>query len=145
MNLVILSFIIYLVVTIVLTIWVATKLFRSGLIFLVDAFHGNKEMAQSVSQLLMVGFYLLNLGFIFLYLNAPYNGIADVTKLFKYVTNKIGVVMLFLGVMHFFNVFNFAKMRRKARRNINGDDKPKPKQKPVKQSADSKYAVQIID
>ena len=34
----------------------------------------------------------------------------------EYIATKIGIVLLVLGCMHFFNVFNFAKMRGKALR-----------------------------
>jgi hypothetical protein len=34
---------------------------------------------------------------------------------FEFLSTKIGLVLLILGGMHFFNVFNFAKMRHKAR------------------------------
>ncbi len=59
---IILTYCIYLVVTICLTIWIAKTLFKNGQVFLVDIFHGNKELAISVNNLLLVGFYLINIG-----------------------------------------------------------------------------------
>ena len=58
-----------------LTIWVARTLHRSGRIFLVDAFHGNAELADSVNHLLVVGLYLINVGYIALALttSSPMN------------------------------------------------------------------------
>ena len=35
---------------------------------------------------------------------------------FEFLATKLGVVLLVLGAMHFFNMFNFDKMRKKARR-----------------------------
>ena len=63
MNLHVLSYLIYLPITIVLTIWVGHMLFKNGKIFLVDIFEKNLELAQSVNQLLLVGFYLINIGY----------------------------------------------------------------------------------
>lgn len=111
----IITYVFYLFISITLTIWVATTLFRNGRIFLIDAFHGNKEMADAVNHLLLVGFYLLNIGFIALFLStwaAPTNLI----EVIEYISIKIGIVLMVLGLMHFFNMWNFAKMRRKAHR-----------------------------
>ena len=59
---------IYFVVAILITVWVGRTLFRSGRPFLVDAFQGRQEMADSVNHLLIVGFYLVNIGFMLLFL-----------------------------------------------------------------------------
>jgi hypothetical protein len=40
---------------------------------------------------------------------------ATVVDAIEYISIKIGVVLLVLGAMHFFNIFNFAKMRSKSR------------------------------
>ena len=63
MNYIILTYLLYLVITISLTVWVARTLFKNGAIFLIDIFHGNKELADSVNNLLLVGFYLVNIGY----------------------------------------------------------------------------------
>ena len=58
MNYIILTYSIYMPLTIVLTVWVAKTLFTNGRVFLVDIFHGNEILADSVNKLLVVGFYL---------------------------------------------------------------------------------------
>jgi hypothetical protein len=55
---------IYLALTIITTVWVAHTLSKNGHIFLVDSFGGNEPLAKSVNALLVVGFYLINLGFV---------------------------------------------------------------------------------
>lgn len=70
MNYFILTYTIYLIVSILLTIWVARVLFNNGRIFLVDIFHGNMPLADSVNKLLVVGFYLINIGYMSLALKA---------------------------------------------------------------------------
>ena len=104
--------IVYILISIAMTVWVARTLHKNGRVFLVDAFHGNESFADSVNHLLLVGFYLLNLGFIMLFLRygrKPYNLLAGI----EYTSTKIGVVLLVLGAMHFFNVSNFDKIKRK--------------------------------
>ncbi len=97
--------------SLVVTIWVARTLQRSGRIFLIDAFQGNVLLADSVNQLLVVGFYLINAGYIALALKtaAPLVNFRQVIEL---ESSKIGVVLLILVGMHFFNMLVLAKMRR---------------------------------
>jgi hypothetical protein len=58
------AYLIYLTISIILTVWVARTLFKNGRVFLVDTFHGHEPLADSVNHLLVVGFYLINLGFV---------------------------------------------------------------------------------
>jgi hypothetical protein len=104
---------IYLVISIALTVWVARTLSKNGLIFLVDSFLGNRELANSVNHLLVVGFYLINLGYVLLALSTPTrpNSVQAVIEL---LSNKLGIVMLVLGAMHFSNLLIFSKMRKRA-------------------------------
>jgi hypothetical protein len=104
---------IYLAITVAMTVWVAQTLYRSGKLFLIDAFHGNVEMADAVNHLLRVGFYLVNLGFVALFLSVGYEP-KDVVGAIEYISSKVGIVLIVLGVMHFFNMFNIGRMRRKA-------------------------------
>ncbi len=119
MNYVILTYSIYLAMTISLTIWVAKTLFRNGKIFLVDIFHGNKELADSVNNLLLIGFYLINIGYAVYTLREAY-GIANMQEVMERLSLKVGTIILILGFMHFFNLFIFFKLRNKAQ-----DDKRK--------------------
>ena len=108
------TYLVYLLVTVPLTIWVATTLSRNGRVFLADVFAGDEGLADAVNRLLVVGFYLLNLGFVVLFLriNDP---VADLGGLFDTLSVKVGVVMLTLGVLHFLNVWVFNAIRRRSR------------------------------
>src|SRR5678809_71887 len=57
-------YLIYLTISITLTVWVARTLHKNGRIFLVDSFLGNEQLADSVNHLLVVGFYLINIGYV---------------------------------------------------------------------------------
>lgn len=107
------TYIVYIALSIPLTVWVAHTLHKNGRVFLVDSFRGNELLADSVNHLLVVGFYLINIGYVALALReavAP----ADLRQVLETVSRKVGVVMLVLGAMHFFNIFVFSKMRRRA-------------------------------
>ena len=107
------SYAVYLLLSIVLTVWVARTLHHHGRVFLVTAFHGDEKLADSVNHLLVVGFYLINLGWVTLALrsDASLYTIGDVFELLSY---KLGVVLLVLGAMHFFNIYVFNRMRKNA-------------------------------
>ncbi len=122
-------YIAYTIISIAMTAWVARTLYKNGRIFLVDAFGGNQKMADSVNHLLVVGFCLINIGFILLYLRfgtKPETLVAGI----EYIGTKLGVVLLVLGAMHFFNIFNFDRMRKKG---LNHNPTP-----PVLSGVDSK-------
>ena len=106
------TYILYLVVSVALTIWVGRTLFVNGRVFLIDVFAGNEPLADSVNQLLVVGFYLVNLGFVSLALKLGY----DVTTLqhgIEALSRKLGFVLPVLGGMHLFNVYLFTKIQKR--------------------------------
>src|SRR5215813_4860163 len=81
----------YLAISIGLTVWVARTLHKNGRIFLVDAFAGNEKLADSVNHLLVVGFYLINIGFVSLALQS--GGTAKgVQEAIEHLSQKIGMV-----------------------------------------------------
>src|SRR5215813_690487 len=107
------SYLIYLIISIGVTVWVARTLHKNGRIFLVDSFLGNEPLADSVNHLLVVGFYLVNIGFVTLALKYG-DKAADAQTALEVLSSKVGLVLVVLGVMHFFNLFVFAKLRRRA-------------------------------
>jgi hypothetical protein len=100
------------VISVGVTIWVARTLHRNGEVFLVDAFHGNAELAKSVNHLLVVGFYLINLGYVTQALTTERN-VETLRQAMEMVSQKIGVILIVLGVMHFFNLYVFHRLRRR--------------------------------
>lgn len=70
MDLTVVTYVIYLLISIALTVWVARTLSRNGRVFIGDVLHGNEKLADAVNQLLVVGFYLVNIGFVTLYLRS---------------------------------------------------------------------------
>src|SRR5438876_7316865 len=115
MNWLLTTYIVYLIISICLTIWVARTLHKNGRVFLVDSFLGNETLADSVNHLLVVGFYLINIGYVTLalkYGDKP----TSTQEAIEFLSTKVGLVLVVLGAMHFFNIFNFAKMRRKGTR-----------------------------
>ncbi|MEU2221882.1 hypothetical protein [Streptomyces sp. NPDC018347] len=112
MDRTVIAYVIYLAVSIGLTIWVARTLSRNGRIFLADVLHGDDKLADAVNHLLVVGFYLVNLGFVALYLSGD-ETIEDTRGVFEALSTKLGVVLLVLGAMHLANVWVLNRIRRR--------------------------------
>ena len=108
------TYLLYFIVSALLTFWVGRTLYKNGRVFLVESF-AEPTMADSVNHLLLVGFYLVNFGFVSLFLKFgiyPTNLIDAI----EYISTKLGVVLVVLGIMHFFNMYNIAKIRSKSKK-----------------------------
>src|SRR5687767_669158 len=114
MTLEITTYMVYLAISIALTIWVAHTLHKNGRVFLVDVFHGNEALADSVNHLLVVGFYLINFGYVTLALKLGYE-VNTAQEGIEALSWKVGLVLLVLGAMHFFNLIVFTRIRRHGR------------------------------
>lgn len=114
MNWTISTYLVYLALTLPLTVWVAHALSVNGRVFLEDVFTDNPAMARAVNTLLVVGFYLLNLGFVLLWLQVG-RPATDLGGLFLSASTKVGTVMLVVGLVHFANIHVFNSIRRRGR------------------------------
>lgn len=117
MNETTMTYALYLLIAIPVTIWVARTLHKNGRVFLVECFGGDAEMADSVNHLLVVGFYLINIGFVTLYLKLDVM-VEGTTGVFEALSGKLGVVLLVLGAMHFLNLLVFSRMRERGSRTM---------------------------
>lgn len=113
MNETVITYALYLALAVSMTVWVARTLHKNGRVFLIECFHGNTELADSVNHLLVVGFYLVNIGFVSLYLKTT-EDVLGARGVFELLSDKMGVVLLLLGAMHFFNLYVFTRMRKRA-------------------------------
>lgn len=104
----------YLLIAVPLTVWVARVLSTNGRVFLADVFADHDGLADAVNALLVVGFYLLNVGFVLLFLRTGAD-VASLRELLEVLSRKIGIVMVVLGVLHFANVYVFNAIRRRSR------------------------------
>ena len=106
-----LGYLLYLGISIGMTVWVARTLSKNGEVFLVKCFGQDEVLAKSTNHLLVVGFYLVNIGFIALRMDG-WNEQRAMTAMIPYVSAKIGLSVLVLGVMHFFNMAMIARYGR---------------------------------
>ncbi len=103
------TYLVYLGISIAVTVWVAHTLHSRGRVFLVDTFKGNEALADSVNDLLIVGFYLINFGYVTLALKYGVKP-TNLHESIEFLATKIGLVLLILGFMHYLNLAVFAKL-----------------------------------
>ena len=108
------TYLFYVVISVALTLWVAQTLHKNGRIFLVDAFLGNEAIADSVNHLLVVGFYLINIGYVTLALKYGEKP-GNLQEAIEFLSTKVGLVLVVLGVMHFFNLYVLSASRRRGK------------------------------
>jgi len=135
-NIIVVTYVVYLLISVSLTIWVARTLYKRGAIFLVDAFQGNSELADSVNHLLVVGFYLINIGYVSLALKTGATILTSRAAI-ELLSDKVGMVLLILGGMHFFNLFVFSRIRSHSQ----GPRRPVPPPPPVAPDALLNHAI----
>lgn len=119
------TYITYIVISIFITIVVSRTLSKNGEIFLIDGFNGNIDLAKSVNHLLVVGFYLLNLGFVLLRMRTD-SFITNLEEMIVYLTSGLGFVLFALGIAHFFNMFVIHKFRTSYGKKENNKHIPTP-------------------
>jgi hypothetical protein len=112
MNTIVVTYLSYVCLSVALTVWVAQTLHKNGRIFLVDVFHGNEALADSVNHLLVVGFYLLNLGYATVAIRVA-GEVSSPSSAIETLSVKIGLVLLVLGGAHFANLYVLSRFRRR--------------------------------
>ncbi|MCK6446659.1 MAG: hypothetical protein L6Q99_09735 [Planctomycetes bacterium] len=117
----------YLVLSLAATLWVGRSLYRNGRVFLAEVFR-DPEFADAVNRLLLVGFYLVNVGAIALRLSdVRFFGVGapaadDPVRWVEVVANKFGGTLLILGVLHVVNLGLLTLIRIAGRRSAGGPD-----------------------
>ncbi len=103
----------YIVIALAVTVFIARILQSSGRVFLLDACHGNADLAASINRLLTVGFYLINVGYIACTINT-YQPLNDPRQVVEMETTKLGGILLVQGIMHTINIFILTRVKQRS-------------------------------
>ena len=107
-------YLVYTLVAVGLTVWLARTLFRNGTAFLEDVFRDRPELAAAVNRLLVVGFYMLNLGYALYILRAGAG--LDAFGALQFLVNRLAMLLVTLAIIHFVNVAVFWHIRGRGER-----------------------------
>lgn len=117
-NKFVLTYLVYLPVVTLLTLFVARSLFKNGRVFILDIFRGRTDIADSTNRLFEVGFYLINIGFALRIMEVdgywsdnPFDTNQEVVET---LAGKIGGFAIYLGIMLFLNLFLFMRGRNRS-------------------------------
>lgn len=110
MNAMAYTYLAYLTITIGITIWVARTLRKNGTIFLVRS-ETERPLAEALSHLLIVGFYLVNFGAIS-FLMKSNERVIDAQTGIELLSTKVGVILVALGMMHFLILMVFSGIKK---------------------------------
>lgn len=107
------TYLLYIAISLMITVLVSRSLSENGKTFLVDGFDGNEPLAHSVNHLLVVGFYLINTGFVLVRMRTGVK-ISGLEHMITYLTSNIGPVLMILGMAHFANMYLISRFRSSA-------------------------------
>jgi len=115
MDFKVIAYLTYIIISLGLTVWVGRTLHKHGRSFLLDIFAQDHLLTDSINKLLLIGFYLVNLGYI-LYNLITRLKIENAIDAIELLSVKVGMIVIVLGIMHFANIFILFKMRAKNKR-----------------------------
>lgn len=102
--------VLYIVVAVSLTIWLAATLYRNGLELLRQRNDQQPLLAQATSRLLVIGFALFTLGYAFLLLQV--RGEMSGVVALQFLIRRLGILLVSLGLLHLLNTLIFLRFRR---------------------------------
>lgn len=101
--------VIYIAVSVGLTLALARILFTNGTPFLLDVFPDQPQLARAVNRLLVTGFYMLNLGYALFIVKT--SAFLYGFQAFQFLVNRLALLLITLAGIHFVNVFVFWRIR----------------------------------
>ncbi len=110
MNAMAYTYLAYLAATVGITVWVARTLRRNGTVFLAKS-EADRPLAEALSHLLIVGFYLINFGVISFAMKSQ-ERVVDAQTGIELFSTKVGVIMVALGMMHFVILMIFSIVKQ---------------------------------
>ncbi|HUR65109.1 MAG TPA: hypothetical protein VMZ03_02060 [Chitinophagaceae bacterium] len=99
----VLAYILYLAITYIITFRVGLLFYRNGKVYILHLFQGNEKLSNAVNRLLLVGYYLLNLGYAAVMIST-WETVHNIEEVLVSVVSMTGWIMLTLATIHFLNM-----------------------------------------
>lgn len=112
MNLNIIGYIIYLSITSFIIIKVGKICYQNGNVFVSQLIPNHEELCLKINQVLLVGYYLLNLGYCAMTL-ISWKKIAETNQLIEVIAYKSAIIICTISIMHYINIFLLTKYIKK--------------------------------
>lgn len=111
MNYNILAYMIFLILIIFIIVYVGRYFYSNGRIFIIAFFNGNVTLADQVNKLLLIAYYLFNIGYALLKLK-QWEKISRLEMLFSSLATNIGILVFILAVVHYFNMLAIYRLSK---------------------------------
>ena len=103
MNLNISAYITFMALMVFIIVYVGRYFYTHGRVFIIALLKGNVSLADSINRLLLVGYYLLNIGYTFLRLR-QWTKISTVEAWCSSLALNMGTLTLILALLHYGNM-----------------------------------------
>lgn len=104
-----LTYLLYIGISLTMTFAVGHTLNKNGYIFLMENYADKTQLAKAINNMLLVGFYMINIGFISYTLKINAGQPQNYAQLMEFLSVKVGFIAIVLGVMHFALMFALQK------------------------------------
>ena len=84
-------------------IYVGRYFYTNGRVFIVSLLHDNVPLADNINRLLLVGYYLVNIGYAFIKLK-QWPKIDAVATWFSSLATNMATLILILALLHYMNM-----------------------------------------
>ncbi|MFB6454261.1 hypothetical protein ACE38W_03235 [Chitinophaga sp. Hz27] len=112
----ILAYIIYFFITALITILAGWLFYHNGRHFILYFFKGDVGLTDSVNKLLLIGYYLLNLGYAIIMIGF-WEQLNSWQQLIETVASMCGRIMITLGIIHWVNMATIYLLGKKRENN----------------------------
>ena len=115
------TYLAYILISLGITLWVGRTRNRNGRIFLLENYEDKPQLAEAINQMLLVGFYLINIGYIAYTMRIHGRGPEKWAQGLEFLSTKIGAMAIVLGTMHFglmFALQSYANAAAKKNNNL---------------------------
>jgi hypothetical protein len=106
------AYITYLIITYLITVKVGQVFYHNGRHYILFVLNGDEQLTDFINKILLVGYYLLNLGYATIMLSF-WKTITHFTDLMASVCTITGRIVLSLAIMHFINMFTVVLIAKK--------------------------------
>jgi hypothetical protein len=97
------AYIIFLALMTFVIVYVGRYFYSKGRIFIISLFNGNVHLADQINKVLLLAYYLFNIGYAFIRLK-QWQKVGSVDILLSSLSTNMGILILILAVTHYFNM-----------------------------------------
>ena len=112
MNLNIIGYTLYLLITTFIIVKVGKICYRNGNIYVAQLIPEHEELCHITNQILLVGYYLLNIGYCAMTL-ISWEKILSLNQLIEAISVKSAIIICSISILHYINIFILTKYIQK--------------------------------